>query len=188
MDFAERLHCIACRCQSVFSNAKLVNCFKEGLPIATSSLLKYNLRGLPASTRHDPDRFKHYSLTTGSADHAIQASSASTCTLSTRRQHPQTIHHIRDDISMDSFPTSPPMLLSSSVTQTTHDVHPTNLSRIQVIHCTIAEILEKMEHVLNIFNTNKALSESLRTHLNGLFGDTLPIVQPGIKFTDLTKQ
>lgn len=40
MEFAERLHEIALRCRNLFSNAKLVNCFKKGLPDATRSLRK----------------------------------------------------------------------------------------------------------------------------------------------------
>lgn len=63
MELAERLQDMARRCRNVFSKAEFVNCFKQGLPDTTRSLLENNLRGLPASTSPDPDRVKQYSLT-----------------------------------------------------------------------------------------------------------------------------
>lgn len=75
MDFGKRLHDMARRCRNVFSNAKLVNFFKQGLPDATSSLLEDNLRGIPASTLHDLYRVKQYALTAVKAACACQAPS-----------------------------------------------------------------------------------------------------------------
>lgn len=144
MDFAERLHDLASRCRNLFSNAELVNCFKQGFPDATRSLLENNLRGLPASTPHDLDHVEQEALTVGTTARACQGPSVLTSTLSTFRQRSQTVHHIPDQCSMTSFPTSSLTSLSASVPQTPQGVNPTKLPRLQVTDDRMAEILVQM--------------------------------------------
>lgn len=69
---------------------------------------------------------------------------------------------------MDYLPTSPLTLLSVSVPPTPHGVEMTKITRLQVSDDRMAEILGQMEKVLNIMNSDQALSESLPTHVSDI--------------------
>lgn len=132
MDFDELLRDIARRCRNVFSNAEIVKCFKQGFSDSTRSLLEKNLRGIPASTRHDLDNVKKYALTGGTATIACQDPSVLTSTLLNPRQHNQVIHHIPEKLSRASFPTSPPTSLLVSAPPTPQGIYLTKVPRLQV--------------------------------------------------------
>lgn len=88
---------------------------------------------------------------------------------------------------MSFFPTSPLTSLSPSVRQTSHGVNTTKLPRLQVADDHMIQILVQMDNVLNILDTNQALSESLYTHVGALFDKNRPILQPSIEVPNLTK-
>lgn len=50
----------------------------------------------------------------------------------------------------------------------------------------MAEILEQMENFLNITSINKALHQSLHTHVGNIAGENRPILQAPIKVPNLT--
>lgn len=157
-----------------------MNCLKQGLHDRTRSLPENELCGLPASTRYDFDRVKQYPLKAGSAAGTCQPSLDCNSTLWTPRQRTQPIHHIPADISMDSFPNSPPTLLHDWVIQTPHGVDQAKPTQLQVAHDCMAEILVQILKFLNILTTNQALSESLRTQVSGFFGKNSQILHPVI--------
>lgn len=157
MAFDERLHDMARSCRNVFCNGELVNCYKQGRPDTTRSLLENNLRGLPTSTLHDLDRVKLYALIAGTATRECQAHSVLTSTFSTLRQRKHSIHHIQDNLSIAYLPTSPPTLLSSLVPPTSHGVDQTKVPQLQVTDDGMSEILVQMENVVKIYNIGQAL-------------------------------
>lgn len=150
---------MALRCRNMFSTAQLPSCLKQGLPDATHWLLDNNIRGLPSETLHHLDRVKLYAVTGGTVTRACQAPLVSTSTLLTPNQRVQVVHHVPNNLSMALFWTSPPTSLPASRSQTPHGVDPTKLPHFQLPEDRMAEILVRIENVLNIFNTGQALSE-----------------------------
>lgn len=184
MDIVERLRDMARCCRNFFSNSELLNCFKQGLPDATRSLLENNPRLLSASTLHDLNHAKQYALTTKNSARTCKA--PYNLKLSTPRQHTQEIHHIHENHSMDSFQTSLPTFLSASVPSKPHVFELTKVRRLQVSNDRTEGILVQMENVLNISNTGKGLSESLSTHICNIGEKKQPILQLIVKVPKLT--
>lgn len=123
-----------------------MNGFKQGPPDDTRSLFENNIRGLCAWTLQDLDGVKKYSLTSGTAARALQAPLASISTPSTPCQRIQAVNHVPDNLSMDSFQTSPHTMLYATVPSTPHGVDPTQIPRLQVTDDHMEVILIQMEN------------------------------------------
>lgn len=108
----ERSLCYAVPFPQCLLQRQNINCFQQGLPKVTHSLIDNSLRRLLSPTLHDLYSVKQYGLTVGTAERARQAPFPSISTLSTIRNGAQAVHYVPDNLSMVSFPTSPQTSLS----------------------------------------------------------------------------
>lgn len=177
---------MALSCRNLFSNAELINRFKQGLPDATRSHLDNNLRGLPASTPRYLDCVKQYVVTAGMVARACQARSVSTSTLITPRKRGQAVQHVPDNLFMDSFKTTSRTSLSSTFPSTPHSVDSTQIRWVHVKDDRMAEMLVQIENILNICNTGQSLLEKIRNHVRNLARENYPILQAPIDVPNVT--
>lgn len=127
--FEERLHSLSRRFRNAFTKSELVNCYKQGLPDATRSMLENNIPALCAEIRHYLHLVKSYAFNTGETSRTCQAPLPSTPTGITPHGRVQAAHNFPENLLSHLHPRSPSSSISASVTS------PENPQRISIPVC-----------------------------------------------------